>query len=90
MPVLYPLAMLFYIVCFWVYKCLLLKYYARTSKFNEGIAIKSVSYIKYGVIFHMVIGSFMYTNSRILSSAAKSDQFKSFLEFTTALQSKYL
>ena len=68
LPVLYPLGCLFYIVLYWVVKILLLKYYQRTSHFNEELAIKSVGYIKYGIIFHMIVGGFMYTNSRILSS----------------------
>lgn len=34
LPILYPFACVFYMVLYWVYKFLLLKYYARTNKFN--------------------------------------------------------
>jgi hypothetical protein len=34
LPILYPFAMIFYFILYWVYKFLLLKYYARTNKFN--------------------------------------------------------
>mmetsp|Transcript_28135 Transcript_28135/g.42560 ORF Transcript_28135/g.42560 Transcript_28135/m.42560 type:complete len:228 (-) Transcript_28135:280-963(-) len=68
LPVLYPIACLFNIAIFWVYKTLLLKFYQRTIKFNEGLATHTIGYIKYGILFHMIIGGLMYSNSSILSS----------------------
>ena len=70
-PLLYPIACVFYIILFWVYKFLLLKHYQKTSRFNERLAVLSVSYIKYGLLFHMIVGCFMYTNSRILSASSE-------------------
>ena len=69
LPILYPLGMVFYIILYWVYKGLILKYYQKTTSFNERLAIDSISYIKYGLVVHMLVGGFMYTNSRILSSS---------------------
>lgn len=37
LPILYPFAFIFYFVLYWVYKVLLLKFYARTIKFNEEL-----------------------------------------------------
>ena len=68
LPILYPISCIFYVILFWVYKYLLLKFYQKTSKFNEYLAIRSIRYIKYGVFFHMAIGCVMYTNSDIISS----------------------
>jgi len=66
-PVLYPVAFIFYTVLYWVYKFFLIKFFQKTSKSNENLAIKSMSYIKYGIVIHMIIGGLMYTNISILS-----------------------
>lgn len=57
----------FNFVLYWVYKYLLLKYYQRTSKFNEELAIKSIKFIKYGLMFHMIGAMLMYSNTDLLS-----------------------
>lgn len=68
LPVLYIVGFFFTVILYWVYKFLLLKYYQKTSRFNEQLPIESLYYFKYGLFFHIVMGCFMYTNSRILSS----------------------
>lgn len=68
LPALYLVAAVFYFILFWVYKALLLHYYQTTSRFNEQLALASVGMIKYGVFFHMLLGTFMYTNHKIFSS----------------------
>lgn len=35
MPILYPFAFIFYFIHYWVYKFLLIKFYAKTTKFNQ-------------------------------------------------------
>ena len=67
-PVLYLVAFLFYTVLYWVYKFFLIKFFQKNSKSNENLAIKSMSYIKNGIIIHMVIGGLMYTNISILTA----------------------
>jgi uncharacterized protein YacL len=89
LPVLYPVAFIFYTILYWVYKTLLLKYYQRTSRFNEQLAIESVAYIKYGVLFHMLLGAFMYTNSRLLSSSQEA-YIKDVALYLKALGSKFI
>jgi len=66
MPLLYPFAMIFYIVLFCVYKFLLLKYYQTTNRFNEQLPIEAVGHIKTGLFFHLVIGSLMISNSEMI------------------------
>ena len=68
LPVLYPFACIFFFVLYWVYKGLLLKYYARTTKFNEEIPIESVNYIKFGIFLHIFIGSIMLSNNSFYHS----------------------
>ena len=82
LPILYPISCFFYFILFWVYKFLLLKFYQKTSKFNEYLAIRSIRYIKYGVFFHMAVGSVMYTNSEIISSQDKLDQIQDYIDMT--------
>lgn len=66
MPLLYLLAAIFYTVLYWVYKFLLLKYYMRTSRFNEGLPISATSTAKVALLFHVMFGGYMVTNSQIL------------------------
>ena len=67
LPILYPIACAFNICLYWLVKILLLKFHQRTSRFNERLAIESVYYIKFGILFHMLTGAFMYTNSELIS-----------------------
>lgn len=48
-------------------KLLLIHYFQKSTRFNENLQIFSLSYMKYSVLFHMVIGCIMYTNSNIFS-----------------------
>ena len=62
LPILYPFGCIFYMVLYWVYKGLLLKYYARTTKFNQEIPIESMTWFKVALFFHLFIGSIMLSN----------------------------
>lgn len=64
LPILYPFACIFYMVLYWVYKGLLLKYYARTTKFNKDIPIESMAWVKFGIFCHLFIGSIMLSNNK--------------------------
>lgn len=68
MPILYPFAALFYFVLFWVYKGLLLKYYSRTTKFNEEIPMKSLFWVKFSIVVHLFISSLMLSNQNFYSA----------------------
>ena len=59
LPILYPVAAFSFIMLYLVYKCLLLKYYSKTSEFNEDLPLRSIELMKYSVLFHMLIGAFM-------------------------------
>lgn len=67
MPILYPIACIFNIVLYWMVKILIFKYYQRTSRFNERLAVESLYYIKYGILSHMLVGAFVYTSPEIVS-----------------------
>jgi hypothetical protein len=39
LPILYPFACIFFFILYWVYKGLLLKYYEKTTRFNEQLPL---------------------------------------------------
>ena len=69
LPILYAVACIFNFVLYWMVKLLLLRYYQRTHKFNEELALESIKYFKFGLFFHIITGAFMYTNSAIISTS---------------------
>jgi hypothetical protein len=66
LPILYPLACAFYFGLYWVYKFLLLKYYEKTTQFNEELPLHVTSWMKVGLFIHGVITLFMLTNSKLI------------------------
>lgn len=48
-------------------KILIFKYYQRTSRFNERLAVESLYYIKFGILCHMLVGAFVFTNPELVS-----------------------
>jgi hypothetical protein len=74
LPVLYPIGFIFFIVLYWVYKFLLLKYYARTTKFNEEMPLFSIWYIKAGLIIHGLFTMMMVSNLDLLPPVPKNSQ----------------
>lgn len=81
LPMMYPIAMLFNIILYWVYKCLLLKFYQKTTNFNEKLVLDSISLVKYGIFFHLLIGIWMYSNSSILSTDNKNSLLESIKQY---------
>lgn len=77
-PVLYPLGCLFFTGMYWMCKYLFIHYFQRSTRFNHNLQLFSLSYMKYGALFHMIIGCIIYTNSRIFSSQAKEEFIKEF------------
>lgn len=69
MPVLIPLSAVFYLVFYLIYKCLLVKYYARATTFNEGLPIDSAKVsFPLAVILHLFFGSLMVSNAQIFGA----------------------
>ena len=63
LPILYPFACAAFFVLFWVYKSLLLKFYKKTTNFNQDLPSYSITLVKYGLLLHGVLGLVMYTNN---------------------------
>ena len=77
MPILYPIAAVFYFVMFYVNKFLLLKYFAKTARFGHNLPRQSVDYMKWGMVFHMIIGALMFTNSSIIADSSDIEALES-------------
>lgn len=75
LPVLYICGFLFFVVFYWAYKWLLLKYYKRTEKFNERLPIAATVNIPVGLVIHLCFGALMISNSKILSTNAALGSF---------------
>lgn len=65
LPVLYFIAFFNYISLYWSYKFLFLKYYRKTTDFNEGLPMYITQYIKAAVGLHFIVTFFMLTNRDI-------------------------
>jgi hypothetical protein len=66
-PSLYILAFIFYASTFAVNKVLLMKFYARSTSLTTTIPKSAHVMLKYGLLAHMVCGSFMLTNPTVLN-----------------------
>ena len=84
LPIMYILASIFYFVFYWMYKGLLLKYYEKTTRFNEELPIFAHSWVQIAVVIHGIVGSFMISNYDLLprskndlTDAVSSYQFES-------------
>ena len=67
-PVLYPIACVFFLVGYWVDKILLLRYSQRPEAYDESMAMRSLNWFKFIILMHIVAGTVMYANSAITPS----------------------
>ena len=65
-PILYPMAAVFFFITYFTDKWLLLRYYRKPPKFNCYLARKTLVWFKYIIVMHVIGGILMYSNSSIL------------------------
>lgn len=68
MPALYPIACLNFVILYWVYKILLVKFYRKTTAFNQDLPNSSIAFLKIAILTHVVLAAYIFTNSHLLSS----------------------
>ena len=68
MPVLYVVGFLFFFITFITNKFALIHYYQKTNTLNRVVPTYSVGVLTYAILFHMVVGVFMLTNSSIFKT----------------------
>lgn len=65
-PILYFIAFLFFTVSYWADCFLLFNCYRKPINFDHSMALKSMKWFKYALVFHLICGMFMFSNSSIL------------------------
>jgi len=68
MPILYPIAALYFFVTYWVDKWLLLRFYRKPVMFDSYMARETLKWFKWILVVHVLAGLLMYSNSSILPS----------------------
>lgn len=68
MPILYPTAAFFFLLTYWMDKCLLLKCYRKPIKFDNYLAKGTLAYFKYILLLHIIGFLFMYGLTPILQN----------------------
>ena len=74
MPILYASAGLFFFVTYWVDKCLLLRCYRKPIKFNNYLALASLSFYKYICVLHLLGFLLMFGLTPILPTRIKMEE----------------
>jgi hypothetical protein len=67
-PILYLLGSINFVVMYAYYKWMLLKWYQKTSEFNQDFVISAVNIMKFGIVLHMLFGIFIYSPVYILKT----------------------
>jgi hypothetical protein len=67
-PLLYIVGFLNYFVLYWVFKFLLVKFYKKTTAFNQELPITSIRYFRISLVFHFLLALVSFTNSNLLSA----------------------
>lgn len=62
MPILYFIGMIFFGITYFINKGLIIKYYRFSTTLSKTIPITVLQFIKYSLIFHVIVGLFMLTN----------------------------
>lgn len=81
LPILYPFASIFFLVLYWVYKFLLIKFYEKTTKFNEQLPMFATQLFKFGIIIHGIVTAVMLTNSKLFPDDPKELIFAQYTQY---------
>ena len=69
MPLMYLLGAIHCILGYLSYKFLIVDFFRKSFNFTEEIPYYALSMMKYGLMIHMLMILFMYTNKRLLTPA---------------------
>ena len=70
-PLLYLVAAITFFLSYWFDKLLILRFYKSPPKHTKDLASATSSLMQYSLLFHFVLGTYMYFNSSILSGDPK-------------------
>lgn len=66
LPVLFPLAVVFFFMQYWFNKILLMRYYEKTYEFNEELPIHTTSFGYLGIFINIIFSIQKLANTRML------------------------
>jgi hypothetical protein len=66
LPVLYPVAVIFFTVTYWCDKYLVLRHYKKPPVFDNFLALRTIEWFKYALVMHILVGALMFGNDDIL------------------------
>jgi len=91
MPLVYPIAFLYYAVTYWVDKWLMLRFYRKTITFDEQVPVRSLGLIKWPVLIHGLVAIFMLSSEEVFfTSNVKETDFNSNIEQETAIAAELM
>jgi Kef-type K+ transport system membrane component KefB len=67
MPLMWLLGVIFWVFGYVSWKFLTICFYRKTYGFDEEIPLYAIGLMKYGVLFHLCMITFMFTDKRILT-----------------------
>jgi hypothetical protein len=77
MPILYPIAGLYFFISYWVEKLLILRFYKKPPVFNSHLAKNVTSWFKIILYIHIFMAYLMFSNTQIMLSTedtSRSDE----------------
>jgi hypothetical protein len=66
-------------VTYWADKYLTLKQFVRPPKYDNYLALETLEWFKYALFFHVVMSTFMFANTSILTDHNISDSIETLL-----------
>jgi hypothetical protein len=66
-PLLYPVGMCCAFACYWTDKLLFVRLYRKPPLYDNGMAVRAGSIIKYSIVIHVLFSLYMYSNEEIFS-----------------------
>jgi hypothetical protein len=64
-PLLYPVGMLCSFMCYWTDKFLFMRLYRKPPLYDNGMAVRAGSIIKYSIVMHIIVSLYMYSNEQM-------------------------
>lgn len=71
LPLLYPIACAFFMVTYYVDKCMLLKMYRKPVLFDNTLALSILFWFNMAMVLHSLMGIFMLSNTSILPTSSE-------------------
>jgi len=75
-PILYAIAIGNFVVCYWVYKWLLISHYQKSTEFDENFCKHIISYFRISIMWHVGVSLFMFTNFHTIQSSRIPESYR--------------